>query len=62
LKTGFCEIRRPKPAPVKAFAGIAIKKIRQIRPEGQNGSHREKPSELYFDGEIHNEPVLRADS
>jgi hypothetical protein len=62
LTTGFCEIRFPKPAPDKASGGIEIEKFIRDPPRRPNGSNCKSPSELYFDGEIHNEGALKAES
>jgi hypothetical protein len=53
LKTRFCEIRLPKPAPVKAFGGIKIKKITRYPPQTPKRSNRKMPAKLYFGAEIH---------
>jgi hypothetical protein len=53
LKTGFCEIRFPRPAPVKAFGVIRIKKITQDPPERPEALDVRCPTKLYFLEEIH---------
>jgi hypothetical protein len=52
LKTIFCEIRLRRPAPVKAFGGIAIKKYFRDPPSKPKRPDRRMPAKLYFGGEI----------
>jgi hypothetical protein len=53
LKTGFCEIRFPKPAPVKASGGITIKQTREILPRKPETLLLQPVAKVYFHGDIH---------